>query len=99
MNFEINELLKQSAQEAVDISEEKAENIIEHKILVSSGIDVKKIRENLGLSRTIFCEIFGLRIRTVEKWEQGKSRMDSTAISYLTTIANNPEAVRNALAI
>ena len=99
MNFDINELLRRSAQKAVDLAEERAENVTEHKILVSSGVDVKKIRENLGLSRAIFCEVFGLRIRTVEKWEQGKSRMDSTAISYLTTIANNPEAVKNALAI
>ena len=49
------------------------------------------------MSRAKFSETYGLKIRTVEKWEQCKNKMDATAISYLTAIANDPDGVRKAL--
>ncbi|WP_432773689.1 helix-turn-helix domain-containing protein [Francisella salimarina] len=96
MNLDINELLKQSAKEMVEIADNKLE-AKNHKIIITSGVDVIKIREMLGLTRASFCERFGLKIRTVEKWEQNKNKIDSTARSFLTAIANNPKAIEEAL--
>ncbi len=91
-----NELLQQSAREAVEIAQGKADGV-KHKFLVESGIDVIAIRKTLNMSRSQFSETYGLKVRTVEKWEQEKNKMDATAISYLTAIANNPEGVKMAL--
>jgi putative transcriptional regulator len=96
MNIDVNELLQQSAKEMVDIAKNKVK-AKSHKIMVTSGVDVIKIRENLGLTRALFCERFGLKIRTVEKWEQNQNKIDSTARSFLTAIANNPTAIEEAL--
>lgn len=96
MSIDINDLLQQSAKEMVDITDNKLESK-SHKIIITSGIDVIKIREKLGITRSVFCERFGLKIRTVEKWEQNKNKIDSTARSFLTAIANNPEAIQEAL--
>jgi putative transcriptional regulator len=96
MSLDINKLLQQSALEMVDIDANKLE-AKEHKIFISSGLDVVKIRKQLGITRAVFCERFGLKIRTVEKWEQNKNQIDSTARSFLTAIANNPKAIEEAL--
>lgn len=96
MNIDVNELLQQSAKEMVEIAQNKLE-AKNHKIMITSGVDVIKIREKLGVTRAVFCERFGLKIRTVEKWEQNKNKIDSTARSFLTAIANNPEAIEEAL--
>ncbi|QWV00065.1 helix-turn-helix domain-containing protein [Francisella salimarina] len=96
MNLDINELLQQSAKEMTEVADKKLE-AKHHKIIITSGVDVIKIREQLGLTRASFCEKFGLKIRTVEKWEQNKNKIDSTARSFLTAIANNPQAIEEAL--
>ena len=49
------------------------------------------------MSRVVFSETFGLKVRTIEKWEQEKNKMDTTAGAYLTAIANNPETIKQAL--
>ncbi len=95
-DFDINKELQQSAKEAVQISKGN-KSCKSHKVLVSGGPDVRKLRAKLGMSRAEFSEIYGLRIRTVEKWEQEKNKMDATAKAYLTVIAKNPGLVRDAL--
>lgn len=93
---DINELLKQSADEAVQIAKGDIKGKT-HKIFINSGADVVAIRKKLNMSREKFSETYGLKIRTVEKWEQSANKMDATAISYLTAIANDPDGVRKAL--
>ena len=91
-DFDINELLQQSAKEAVEIANGKAKGKA-HRFLVKNGIDVITIRKKLNMSRAKFSETYGLKVRTVEKWEQEKNKMDATAISYLTAIANDPKGL------
>lgn len=95
-DFDLNAALQESAQEAVKIASGQQKATM-HNIMVSSGLDVKKIRKMLDMSRATFSETFGLKMRTIEKWEQGKNKMDATARAYLTAIANNPEAIKKAL--
>ncbi|MCF6807828.1 hypothetical protein L3V79_05415 [Thiotrichales bacterium 19S9-12] len=95
-DYDINKMLQQSADEAVQIAKGKLVGKT-HKVLVFSGIDVVKLRKKLQMSRAKFSEVYGLRVRTVEKWEQEKNKMDATARAYLTAIANDPEGVRKAL--
>ena len=95
-NKNINQMLQQAAHEAVQIANHKL-SAKTHKILISRGVDVAALRKKLNMSRSQFSEVYGLKIRTVEKWEQEKNLMDTTALSYLAVIANAPDAARRAL--
>lgn len=97
-DFDINKMLQQAADEAVQMAKGKLKGKV-HKILISSGVDVVALRKKLHMSRAKFSEVYGLRIRTVEKWEQEKNKMDATAKAYLTAIANDPIGVRKALSL
>jgi putative transcriptional regulator len=57
----------------------------------------QEIREALGLTQREFAKQFEIALGTLRDWEQGARRPDSTARSYLRVIAQNPEAVREAL--
>jgi putative transcriptional regulator len=56
-------------------------------------VDVRSLRQQLGLSRE-----FGLEIETVRNREMGRREPDTTARSYLQAIANDPERVERAFA-
>jgi DNA-binding transcriptional regulator YiaG len=60
-------------------------------------IDVKSIREAMGLSQDEFALEFGLEVATLRNWEQGRSEPDTAARNFLLTVASNPDAVRAAL--
>jgi len=64
---------------------------------VPEEIDVKAIREKLGLSQAQFAIRYCFSPRTLQQWEQGRSKPDNTARAYLTVIDNNPDAVAKAL--
>jgi len=60
-------------------------------------IDIKRIREAMGLSQDEFALEFGLEVSKLRNWEQGRSEPDTAARTFLLTIARDPEAVRAAL--
>lgn len=62
------------------------------------AVNVKAIREKLGLTQTQFATTFHLSLVTVHAWEQGQSLPDPVARTLLRVIERNPEAVKDALA-
>ena len=93
----IKESLLKSANEALEISKGELEPSKEHKFFIPEKVDVKDIRLKLNISRGEFCEKYGFKLRTLEKWEQKITTPDSAARAYLTVIANNPDVVYQAL--
>ncbi len=65
--------------------------------LPPDAIDVRAIRDRLGLSRRAFAEKFGLAIAAVRDWEQGLRRPDPAARVLLLVIDRSPDAVVDAL--
>ncbi len=53
-------------------------------------IDVRALRERLGLNREQFATRLGLEVETLRNWESGRREPDTTARSYLRAIANDP---------
>jgi putative transcriptional regulator len=64
---------------------------------VPPAVDVRKVREKIGLSQAEFANRFGFNRRSLQDWEQGRRMPDSAARAYLLVIASNPTAVRKAL--
>ncbi|MDR1164747.1 MAG: helix-turn-helix domain-containing protein [Deltaproteobacteria bacterium] len=64
----------------------------------AAQVNVKAIRQGLGLSQTSFANRFGLSLQALRDWELGKRRPGPAASSYLKVIEKAPETVRDALA-
>jgi putative transcriptional regulator len=60
-------------------------------------IDVRTIRQKLGLSQSKFAARFGFTPATVKNWEQGRTQPDGPARVLLAVIAHHPDAVEDAL--
>ncbi len=64
----------------------------------SDEVDVVAIRARSGLSQRAFARRFGLDLRALQDWEQGRRRPTRSVASYLRVIDRAPDAVAEALA-
>lgn len=64
---------------------------------VPEAVDVQSIRRKIKLSQRQFAGYFGVSVRTVQEWEQGRCVPSGASRAFLTVIAREPEAVRRAL--
>lgn|ERR1700733_3701390 len=64
---------------------------------VPDNIDVRKLREGLGMSQPEFALRFGFSLGTLRQWEQGRRYPDGSARVLLAVISHSPEAVKEAL--
>lgn len=61
------------------------------------AIDVRSLRQSLGLSQAQFASRFGFTPATVRNWEQGRTQPEGPARVLLAVIAHHPDAVDDAL--
>lgn len=85
-----------SMKEAVSIARGEMSAEV-YQIHIPSQVDVKSIRQGLGLSQSSFAARFGLSLHTLRNWEQGKRQPDPAARAYLKVIEKAPEVVCEAL--
>jgi putative transcriptional regulator len=83
------------AREALDYAQGHQEG--EFVAHVPDEIDIKSIREGLGLSQVQFARQFGFEPRTIQNWEHERRRPTGMARAYLRVIQKAPEAVRRCL--
>jgi putative transcriptional regulator len=69
-----------------------------YKIHVPEKVDVRAIRQQMGLSQSSFANRFGLSVYTLRNWEQGKRQPDPAARAYLKVIEKAPDMVSRVLA-
>jgi len=60
--------------------------------------EVRAIRRRRGLSQAAFAARFGINLRTLQDWEQGRTQPDGPARAFLLVIDREPQAVERALA-
>ena len=87
---EISEGIKDAASHAKG---EKS-GVVEH---VPETLNVKAIREKMGMSQQSFCATFGISLGTLRHWEQGLRTPHGAARVLLKVVAQNPQAVINAI--
>lgn len=100
---EFGKQLLESMGQAVEIAQGKMlkSEYVEHTISVVRApehVDVKGVRERMGLTQAGFAASFGLSLYTVRGWEQGRRKPDPAARAYLRVIEIAPDTVRAALA-
>jgi putative transcriptional regulator len=67
-------------------------------VCVPEQVDVKAIRQRLGLSQAAFARRYGFSLSAVRHWEQHRRHPEGSARMLLTVIDKEPEAVERALA-
>ena len=67
------------------------------RIYKPSPVDVRAIRQRFALSRPKFAARFGLDVRALQDWEQGRRAPDRTARILLRVIEMRPEVVEDVL--
>jgi putative transcriptional regulator len=83
-------------QDALAIAEGRADPST-YRIHVPETVDVRAIRQGLGLTQAEFAAAFGFSVGSVRDWEQRRNQPAGTARVLLTVIERRPEAVREAL--
>ena len=61
-------------------------------------VDIKAIREKLGLSQEEFALRYGLEVASLRNWEQGRTQPELAVRALFRVIERNPKAVEAALA-
>ena len=61
-------------------------------------IDVRAIREAIGMTQVEFAAAYEFSVRTVQEWERGAKRPSGPARTLLRAIKGDPEGLRRALA-
>lgn len=87
----------QGAREALAIAKGEADPAA-YKVHVPADLDARAIRAGTGLTQAEFAATLGFPAGTLRDGEQGRSRPDMAARSYLLVIQHRPKAVREALA-
>ena len=62
------------------------------------GKQITALRRRMKLSQARFAKKFGLRLRTIQEWEQGRRQPEEAARLLLKVIEREPAAVERALA-
>ena len=67
------------------------------KAYVPLEVDVKAIRNRLGMTQAKFSDTFGFSLDAIKHWEGGRRTPEAPARTLLTVIDKNPAAVLTAL--
>lgn len=67
------------------------------KAHVPQEVDVKAIRNRLGMTQARFSGVFGFSLDAIKHWEGGRRTPEAPARTLLTVIDKNPAAVLSAL--
>lgn len=67
------------------------------KAHVPQEVDVRAIRNRLGMTQAKFSNTFGFSLDTIKHWEGGQRTPEAPARTLLTVIDRNPAAVLTAL--
>ena len=69
-----------------------------HTVRIPTTIDVKAIRQSLGLTQAAFAQRYGFTLSSIRNWEQDRRQPEGAARVLLLVIDKEPEAVQRALA-
>ena len=95
---EVGQKIIEGLKSAVEIAQGKADPSTYRAHTIVENVDIKAIRQRMGLSQVMFAQQFGFSVSTLRNWEQGKRRPDPAVRAYLRVIEKAPDTVRAALA-
>lgn len=88
------ESIKQGLTEAIEFAKGHQEKAIIHDY---SPVDVKAIREKIGMTQSEFASTLGISLGTLKHWERGDRKPHGPALILLNVVEKEPKAVLRAL--
>ena len=98
MDKDIFKSILRGAEQALDYAKGAREGFTTHQVRVPKKVNVKAIRNRLGMTQHQFALTFGFAERTLKSWESGERQPESYARTLLQVIDKNPAAVIEATA-
>ena len=86
--------IKQGLEEALQFSKGNCPRAVIHEF---NSVDVKNIRQKIGMSQNEFASAFGISVSTLRHWERGDRKPHGPALVLLNVVAKEPKAVLKAL--
>ena len=88
------ESIKQGLTEAIEHAAGQESEAVVH---LPRTLDVKSIREQVGMTQTAFAAVFDVSLSTLRRWERGERTPQGPARVLLHLVAHEPQAVLQAL--
>lgn len=85
-------------QAASEIANQLAAFGITAQAIDIHSVDVRDLRQSLGLTQQQFALAYGLETDTVQNWEQGRAKPQGAALVLLNLIKREPEGIAALLA-
>lgn len=67
------------------------------RVMLPRAADVAKIRKKLDLTQDEFADLMGVKVRTLQNWEQNRREPQGPARSLLRVAEKAPDAILKAL--
>ena len=94
MDKELFEHLTQSMKEAIAIAKG---DMKPSRVFTVEPPDTKAVREKTGLSQAEFAQMIGVKVKTLQNWEQHRRRPTGAAAALLTIFDRAPDVAVKAL--
>ena len=93
-----------SALNEAKLHSEKKLTLKTHTIKVPRDLSISPeeimgLRENFNMSRGVFAKYLHISSRTLENWEQGRSKPNEQAITLLKLVKSHPETLSHIAAL
>lgn len=69
-----------------------------HNLKISAS-EIVSLRKNLNMSRGVFAKYLHTSPRTLENWEQGRSKPNEQAVTLLKLVMSHPETLEHIAAL
>jgi len=86
--------IKKGLKEAIDYSSGKKIAVKEFQPI---HVDVKELRNRIGMSQPKFASSFGISLGTLRHWERGDRYPQGPALILLNLLAKDPKTILNVL--
>lgn len=96
MSKSIEESILRGARQALAFVKGEAD-VRKYRVHIPREIDVRVIRDKLGMTQEEFARQFGFSVNTLRHWEQGRRVPEGPTRAYLLVIDRAPKAVQKAL--
>lgn len=96
MSKKVANSIRRGLEQALAFAEGTADPS-QYRIHIPHEIDVRRIREKLGMTQEEFARQFGFSVNTLRHWEQGRRVPEGPTRAYLLVIDRAPKAVQKAL--
>ena len=88
--------IRKGLKEAIDYAQGRAPKSA-YRVHVPEHVDVRAIRDKLGMTQQTFAARFGFSINTLRHWEHGDREPEGPTRAYLIVIQRAPDTVQRAL--